>query len=147
MFLRGFILPEIPLHFLDLVDYFLLFRCKSKIGFKCFLRSLLSGTPIMWILLQFNVIPEVLRLSSFFFLYSVLCQWFLSFCLGHLSYLVILLCLSSLVHLCLFFSSSKSLQTFLVFSPFFLEILDHLHYYYSEFSLCYCISLIHVVIF
>ena len=51
--------------------------------------SLSSRTPIIWMLVHLMLSQRSLRLSSFFFsfffLYSVLQQWFPSFCLhGHL---------------------------------------------------------------
>ena len=93
VFLLGFILPG-TMHFLDLVDYFL-FHVREVFSyyfFKYFLGSFLSspsGTPIMWMLAHLMLSQWFLRLSSlYFFLYSVLQQWFPSFCPpGHLSIL------------------------------------------------------------
>ena len=80
--------------FLDLVDYFLshVWKVFRYYLFKYFLRSFLSspsGTPIMQMLVCLMLFQRSLRLSSFFFLYSILWQLFPPFCPpGHLSVLL-----------------------------------------------------------
>ena len=88
------------LRFLDLVDYFFsrVQEAFSYYLFKYLLSSFLSlfspsGTPIMWMLVRLMLSQRSLKLSSFFsffFLYSVLWQWFPPFCPpGHLSDLLL----------------------------------------------------------
>ena len=122
-------------HFLDLVDYFLYHVMKvfSNYFFRYFLGSFLSsfsGTLIMWILVHLMLSQNPLRLSSFFFfilsffsLYSVLSQWYPPFCLpGHLSINLIFI-LSSVLLICLFFSSSWSLVNISCIFSIFASIL------------------------
>ena len=93
VFLLGFILPG-TMCFLVLGDYFLshIREVYSNYLFKYFLRSFLSspsGTPIMQMLVCLMLFQRSLRLSSFFFLYSILWQLFPPFCPpGHLSVLL-----------------------------------------------------------
>ena len=122
-----------------------------------------SGTPIMRMLLCLMLSQRSLKVSSFLFIlffYSVPRQWIPPFCLpGHLSILLpqlfchwfpsSVLFISVIVlfiSVCLFFNSSRSLffnssrsllKHFLHLLSLclhsFSEVLDHLHYHYSEF--------------
>ena len=82
-----------------------------------------------------------LHFFTSFLKYSVLQHWFPAFCLlGHLSILLpqSLCYWLYIVHLCLFFTSSRSLVTLCcIFSNLclhsFFEILNHIHYHYFKF--------------
>ena len=134
LFLLGFILPgTLCASYTWLTISFPMFEELSVISSNIFsgpfsLSS--SGTPKIWRLVCLMLLQRSLRLSSFFFsfffLYSVLWQWFPPFCLpGYLSILLQLLLLiaSSVLFICsfLFFSSSMSLVNICIFSILFLR--------------------------
>ena len=144
VFLLRFILPG-TLHFLDLVDYILshVREVFSYYLFKYFLRSFLyfpSGAPKMQRFIHSILSQRSLRLSLFLFiLFSVSCfvamisaiQSSRSFIRSSAS-VTLLLILSTVLFISvgLFFSSSRSLANiFFASSPFYSEILDHLHDY------------------
>ena len=117
--------------------------------------SLLSFTPIFWMLVFLAFSLKPLRLSFFFFfffyIYSVLLQWFPPFCLpGHLS-----ICLCQLffywflIVCCYLFLCSLVLldfgKHFLHLLHSFSETLDHLNYYYCNDNTIWKVAYVHFI--
>ena len=125
LFLLGFILPG-TLCFLNLVNYFLshVWEVFSYYLFKYFLMSFLSlfscWEPYNAIIDAFNAVPEVSQAVLIFFPHSF---FYILFCGDDFHHSVLqaiyLFCLSysaldsfqPIIHLCLFFSSCRSLFT------------------------------------